>query len=357
MSSLSSVVWWGLINVLPFVRSQSLEGTRFCPNCGHKLDAPVASTPIAAAPPPPVPQRLPQKRNKKWIVLVAFGFFAIVGLIVIGAHHSEHPSNAANVKDPSNTDNATSKGYELTAKESALLDNMATEEANVLGKGGETLIFQSLLRVSAQDVAKAYDENQVAADQAYYQKQLLVTGAVASINSGLANSPYIVFQGTNEFEGPQASFGGDILSALTSSPTDPSDVDKRIATLKKRQRISLVCMGAGSVAGTATFSDCVFADVYGAAAAHKINESVRNVLAGREKPSKDSTALAVATLALARILPDNSPCFSRLDSSKCSPDMAKVKATSNPAALQQTVENVVKELQGKGIDLSKELKQ
>ena len=33
----------------------------------------------------------------------------------------------------------------------------------------------------------------------------LVTGVVSTIDSGLANSRYIVFRGTNEFEGPQAS--------------------------------------------------------------------------------------------------------------------------------------------------------
>ena len=86
----------------PSCGQQSLEGTRFCPNCGHKLDAPVASTPIAGAASFPVPQQLPRKKTKRWIVLGALGFFAIVGLILVSSHHAEHPSNAADVPPPSN---------------------------------------------------------------------------------------------------------------------------------------------------------------------------------------------------------------------------------------------------------------
>lgn len=37
--------------------------------------------------------------------------------------------------------------------------------------------------------------NEVAADQGHYGKQLLVTGVVASINSGLGNRPYITLRG------------------------------------------------------------------------------------------------------------------------------------------------------------------
>ena len=91
----------------------------------------------------------------------------------------------------------------------------------------------------------------------------------------------------------------------------------------------------------------MFADVYGAAAARKLNQSARSFLAGREKPSKDSASLAVGMLAMARTLPDNSPCFSTEDSSKCQQDVGKINMDS--AAFEQTGKNVVKELQGKGI--------
>jgi hypothetical protein len=45
------------------------------------------------------------------------------------------------------------------------------------------------------------------------------------------------------FQAPQASFSGSLLKAFTSSPTNPGAVDKRIAGLKKGQKITLVCKG------------------------------------------------------------------------------------------------------------------
>jgi len=49
------------------------------------------------------------------------------------------------------------KGYQLNAKESALLDSMIQSETETFGKGGTTEIGSELKRVSAQDVTNAYE--------------------------------------------------------------------------------------------------------------------------------------------------------------------------------------------------------
>jgi hypothetical protein len=330
------------------------EETKFCPHCGHRTDTPIASSPTSTPPPPAVPQQLPKKSKKPWII-GGIVLFVLVGML-INSKSANHESATSAPSDGAKT--GAPKGFEPNARERSVLDLLIREDAKTFGDGGEAFIGLGIRRVSAEDVAKAYEENQVAADQAYYGKELLVTGVVASINSGLGNQPYIVFRSPNPFSGPQASFSGSLLKSLTSSPTDPSDVEKRIAGLKKGQKITLVCKGGGSVVGTASFSDCAFADDFGQASANKLKESTLNVLAGREKPSPTTAGLAVTALSFARALPET--CFAGNDLvSITGKDWAKCEKvydqTLTGSNSEEAARAVVEELQAKGIDFSSAL--
>lgn len=90
-----------------------------------------------------------------------------------------------------------------------------------------------------------YSQNEVAGDKMFFRKATLLTGSIASINSGLGNAPYLVFK-TKSFAGAQAHMAKDLVD--------------RVATLKKGQKISVYCEGAGSVAGVPIFKNCKFSD-------------------------------------------------------------------------------------------------
>lgn len=93
-------------------------------------------------------------------------------------------------------------------------------------------------------LAAAYDENTVAADNQYKGKRYKVTGAVDSINTGIGGGIYITMKGGNPFLQPQF--------ALEDSEKNAA------AALKKGQKATLICTGAGDIAKTPMSRKCVF---------------------------------------------------------------------------------------------------
>lgn len=101
------------------------------------------------------------------------------------------------------------------------------------------------IEVTANQLLKAYKNNEVAANQQYKGKVLLVSGVVDSIQAGLNDKPYISLKAGGEFEfnTPQAR--------LIDSD------EAKAATLSKGQKILLKCIGDSEVAGTPMLKDCV----------------------------------------------------------------------------------------------------
>lgn len=97
--------------------------------------------------------------------------------------------------------------------------------------------------VTADAIAKAYDENTVAADQRFKGKQFKVSGVIDAINTDFMGDPYITLKGgVNQFMEPQFKFDKAALDQL--------------ATLKKGMTVTLVCTGAGDIAKTPMNEEC-----------------------------------------------------------------------------------------------------
>lgn len=210
-----------------------------------------------------------------------------------------------------------SHGYQLQPNELAVVSWLIKEEASTFSAGGETTLGK-LDSVSALEAAKAYDANQVGADQKYYKKPLYVTGIIESINSGLGNAPYIAFRGMSMFQLPQAHFKNANAA--------------RIATFKKGQKLSLVCEGGGAIAGTPMFKDCLFPDEATALLVTKTHNELKRFLAG-DSQDEAIALFAIMGMSAARSLPDNSPCFSNEQS--CDAVMGQILANKDglmPAA-------------------------
>lgn len=96
---------------------------------------------------------------------------------------------------------------------------------------------------TASDLAKAYNDNTVAADQKFKGKKFKVSGTVVSINTDLMGDPYITLRGgVNQFMEPQFSFDESI---------------SQIASLKKGSKVTLICVGNGDVAKTPMSGSCI----------------------------------------------------------------------------------------------------
>jgi hypothetical protein len=95
------------------------------------------------------------------------------------------------------------------------------------------------ITIDADALIKAYQDNEVAADEKYKGKKMRVTGKLASIDSGLDDEPVLQL-GTQIFPLVQAH-----------------GVEKKIAAnLKKDTNITVECKGDGELASIPQLKDC-----------------------------------------------------------------------------------------------------
>lgn len=98
--------------------------------------------------------------------------------------------------------------------------------------------------VTANELAHAYDENTVAADQRFKGQRFKVKGTVTDINTNFMGAPVVLMRGgVNQFLEPQFEFDKNAVNQL--------------AALKKGQSVMLECTGRGDVAKTPMSDDCV----------------------------------------------------------------------------------------------------
>ena len=109
----------------------------------------------------------------------------------------------------------------------------------------QTVQEEAPIQVKASELLNAYKNNEVAANQQFKDKPLLVTAIVESIEAGLMDEPYLVLKAGDQFEfnKPQAHLA--------------KEDEAKAATLSKGQQITLRCIGNSEVGGTPMLKDCV----------------------------------------------------------------------------------------------------
>lgn len=98
--------------------------------------------------------------------------------------------------------------------------------------------------ITAANIAAAYNENTVAADQQFKGKKFKVRGTVNDINTDFMGDPYITLRGgVNEFMEPQ--FGFDRSEAA------------QLINVKKGSTVTMICVGKGDIAKTPMSGSCL----------------------------------------------------------------------------------------------------
>ncbi|MDM8011763.1 MAG: hypothetical protein QUV08_12450 [Parasphingorhabdus sp.] len=100
------------------------------------------------------------------------------------------------------------------------------------------------MEVSSVDLAKAYEENEVAAKGVYDGNTLIVSGKIQSIELDMFDEPVVSLPGANEYSNVQASFS--------------DEYSKKTAELKKGQDITVSCTSITEAMGTPMLSNCSF---------------------------------------------------------------------------------------------------
>lgn len=99
------------------------------------------------------------------------------------------------------------------------------------------------IEVTAEQLFRAYQANEAAAQQAYGDSPLLVSGTIAGVDLDIGDNPIVKLRTSNEFMSAQAAL------ADSAKP--------RAAQLSKGERITLRCESVSEVMGTPMLRDCV----------------------------------------------------------------------------------------------------
>ncbi|EGZ47756.1 OB-fold protein [Neisseria wadsworthii] len=101
------------------------------------------------------------------------------------------------------------------------------------------------IKTTANELLKAYKENEVGANKKFKGKTLHIAATIASIDADFSDNPFLTLKAGGDmdmFNRPQAH--------LAKTEHD------KAANLKKGQKINLTCIGNSEVAGTPMLADC-----------------------------------------------------------------------------------------------------
>ncbi|ETD72990.1 hypothetical protein V757_01025 [Pelistega indica] len=147
--------------------------------------------------------------------------------------------------------------YLPSERELALTKILLSDDLLSYMDGGETAFgdfykkdkrFDYSFETDAEEILKTYDQNEIRGDKKYKGKNIFVSGIVEKISSDFKDEPVVSFKSKEKYtvNKVQASFR-------------PDELDK-VVDLNKGQKISLLCVGGGEVAGSPVLKDCYFFD-------------------------------------------------------------------------------------------------
>jgi hypothetical protein len=172
----------------------------------------------------------------------------------------------------------------LSETQKIIANSIIQDDVDSFLQGGDSQIAESLDAkfYPAQEIFDDYDANQVAADVKYLDKKVVVHGKIGSINSGLGNTPYVVFKIKSGFGGPQAHFSKENIPD--------------VAKLKKGETVSLLCVASGAVVGTPMLKRCQPEEPLRSSLMSLAQNNVWAALTGKQAP-KYASRIAILTLA------------------------------------------------------------
>ena len=95
-------------------------------------------------------------------------------------------------------------------------------------------------KMTSKELSEAYNENEVAADQKYKGKKILLTGKVESINKDVLEESYITLEGDTYFGTINCSVNNENIAA----------------SIKKNNQYSLIGVCTGMILGNVMLSNC-----------------------------------------------------------------------------------------------------
>lgn len=239
--------------------------------------------------------------KKKWIlgaVIVGYMGFKMLQF-ADGANIQPASQNTTNTHQTQII--TAKKGYVLSDKQNKIIEDLVKYNRLDFINGDlvyGNIPFKSLIITTGNQASSDYEENQVNADNKYYEKTVYISGKITGILSGIGNQPYITLYSDNNFSSPQLHFDDQYKN--------------QIALLRKGKKIAAVCKGSGAIAGTPMFNDCIFADQYYPIWKNQIMSDTHDYFMGKDKEyfTDDTRMILFFFSFTAKLIPDNSVLFS-----------------------------------------------
>ena len=234
-------------------------------------------------------------------------------------------------------ENKHSQGYTLSGREAKIIEAVLQNDLEVFtSQKGRSIIGYGIRTVSSAHVAREYDLDPTKAEQKYAEKTFRITGKIEVIHADGDDPHYVTLEGTN-LSSPHIFF--DLSGA------------EKIADLKKDETVDLVCECEGAVAGIPIFSGCQFIADFAMKRVHEVRKDIGNFLQGSQLVSSDTREIVVYLITYARLLPNQSPCFSDSAASECGmAELLSLPLTSGDK-FHSTLEKVKRELRIYGVRL------
>ena len=248
-------------------------------------------------------------------------------LLILAASLALFGCNSGQESASKSAVSAESKGYSLTERERTIANILLIHEVQVSAEDGDAspALVQRLLGdyvvATSDKLQKAYEKNEVAADQKFRKKTILANGIVKSIDRSVGENYFISLKGgSNMFMQPKASMADGYTDFL--------------ANLKKGDNVFLSCKGNGMLMGSAMLSNCEpllnFASKISRKYVNKIN--IGETISKSDAPSRLELMLFVGSVAVATSLPDTSTCFAADGyGTKCLAEIKEVSDSKNKA--------------------------
>jgi hypothetical protein len=198
-----------------------------------------------------------------------------------------------------------------------LVTNLLLQDMQTSVRGGDALMKpEEMLRLTGIDLeatAEQYDAdyaaNEIAADQKYKGRKILLTGVIGSINKDFKGDAYIVLKANNPFMGVHAE--------LNERGTTGA------STLAKDTVVYLVCDSGTRIIGSAVARNCQQFSQY----LDQIRPSLKSAFGNSlREQSSTPTKLAQSSRFMYVIgtqLPPDSPCFTGTDDA-CKASLAAI---------------------------------
>jgi hypothetical protein len=179
-----------------------------------------------------------------------------------------------------------------------LVDDINSEtrgQDSVIGRQKRMLaIFQLDRLATAKGYEAAYDSNEIAADNEFKGKRILLSGIINSIDKDFKDDGYITLQSSGLI---------GVHAQLSASGMVGA------ASFNKGQQIGLVCTGTGRVLTIATLDNCEPLVDYLDGLSPSIDSEITEFLQGKRELPQD-VALEITTFYVYGLsLPADSPCL------------------------------------------------